>query len=66
MNKIYCYKRGCNNLARWTIPGHPTTHLCNDCFLELFPDKNIQVQRVQQPVGPSELKEDEDVTEDSE
>ena len=51
MRKIICYRRGCNNRAQWTIPGK--AHLCTTHMRELFPNRNITVQRV----GPTEFKD---------
>lgn len=62
MKMIICYRRGCSNIAQWTLPGRQTVHLCTKHMRELFPNQDITVQRIETfPVaGPTEFKEQED------
>lgn len=57
MKKIVCYRRGCNNAAKWTVPGNPTVHLCTRHMRELFP-KQVLPQEIK--YGPTEFKDVEE------
>ena len=58
MRETICYKKGCNNVAQWIVPGRQAIHLCTKHMRELFPKRDIVVQQI--VVGPTEHKDLED------
>lgn len=58
MRNIVCYRRDCNQLATWTIPGHPPIHICTECLRKL--QSGEEPVRLETHVGPTEFKENPD------
>lgn len=64
LKKIICYRKGCNNPAKWTVPGNVQIHVCDNCLKYLIM-QGLQLEgRVTPIVGPSEFKEEDNVAED--
>lgn len=60
MRKIICYRRGCNNLAEYEIPGTPVLHLCMGCVKKLYPTAVVYKMEPRRPeFGPDEFKFEE-------